>query len=75
MTPAVMNQLGLCMSYDKLERIEIGIAKHTIDMAGDYRASIPPVILSSKGIHGAMGNFDHKGNIRVLAAPTMLKRS
>ena len=31
----IMNRLGLCMSYDELERIDIGLAKRTIDMAGD----------------------------------------
>ena len=51
------------MSYAELERIDIGLAKRTIDMAGDYRVPIPPAILSFKVIHGAMDNFDHEENI------------
>ena len=58
----IMNRLGLCMSYDELERIDIGLEKRNIDMAGDYRVPIPPAILSSKVIHGVMDNFDHEEN-------------
>ena len=57
-----MNRYGLCMSYDELERIDIGLTKRTIDMAGDYRVPVAPTILPSKLIHGAMDNFDKEEN-------------
>lgn len=71
----IVNQLGLCMSYDELEIIEIGLAKHTVGIAGDYRASILPVILPSKVIHAEMDNFNYEEGIRVLATLTILKGS
>lgn len=71
----IVIRLGLSMSYDETERTDIALVKHSIDMSGDYRATIPQAILSSKVIHGAMDNFDHEENIRVLAAVTMCKRS
>ena len=63
------------MSYDELEIIEIGLAKHTVGIAGDYRASILPVILPSKVIHAEMDNFNYEEGIRVLATLTILKGS
>ena len=58
----IMNRMGLCMSYDELERVDIGLAHRTINAAGSHRVSIPPSIIPSILIHGAMDNFDHEEN-------------
>ena len=40
----IMNRLGLCMSYDKLERIDIGLATGSIESAGGNRVSFPRIL-------------------------------
>ena len=50
------------MSYDELERVDIGLAHHTINAAGSHRVPVPPSIIPSILIHGAMDNFDHEEN-------------
>ena len=51
--------MGFCISYDELERIDQGLARRTIDAAGENRVPIPELINNSNMIHGAMDNFDH----------------
>ena len=36
-----MNKLGLCISYDELERIDYGLAKRIIDAAESNRTPVP----------------------------------
>ena len=36
----IMNGLGLCMSYDELERIDIGLATLSIESAGEKRVLV-----------------------------------
>ena len=36
-----MNKLGLCISYDELERIDYGLAKRVIDAAESNRTPVP----------------------------------
>lgn len=38
----ITNPLGLCTSYDEVERIDTALAEHTIDMAGSHRVPVPP---------------------------------
>ena len=56
----ILNRLGLCSNYHDLARIDTGLAKHTIALAGLHRVPIPPSILPGSSIHGAMDNFDHE---------------
>ncbi|XP_057301781.1 uncharacterized protein LOC130636171 isoform X1 [Hydractinia symbiolongicarpus] len=58
----ILNRLGLCISYDDLERIDIGITQHTIDIAGTNRVPISKSVTSTSIIHGATDNFDHDEN-------------
>ena len=55
----IMNKLGLCISYDELERIDFGLAQRIIDTTGSNRTPVPLTIDNSAVIHGAMDNFDH----------------
>ena len=55
----ILNKLGLCISYDELEKIDFGLAQRVIDATGTNRTPVPPPIESSVLIHGAMDNFDH----------------
>lgn len=56
----VLNHLGLCMSYDELERQDHSLVCRTLKRNEKYRLPLPPVINSSIPIHGAMDNFDHE---------------
>ena len=55
----IMTKLGLCVSYDELQRIDFDHAKRIINATGSNRVPVPPSIDSSTVIHGAMDNFDH----------------
>ena len=55
----ILNRMGLCMSYDELQRIDMGLAQRTIDLAGDCRVPLPPVIQDGVMLHGAMDNYDN----------------
>ena len=57
-----MNHLGLCRSYEEVERIDIALVQHTIDMTGSYRVPVPSSIDLHELVHGAVDNFDHKEN-------------
>ena len=57
-----MNRLGLCISYDKMEKIDNGLAQRTINIAGVNRTPIPSIIKNNVLLHGAMDNFDHDEN-------------
>ena len=56
----IFNHLGLCISYDDLERVDICITQEVINLAGSYRVPVVKNITSSSIIHGAMDNFDHE---------------
>ena len=53
-----MNRLGLCMTYNELERIDIELATRSIESARENSVSVPENIENSIAIHGAMDNFD-----------------
>ena len=54
--------MGLCICYDELLRIDVGLAQHIIDLAGSNRVPVPSSFLSNHIIHEAMDNFDHEEN-------------
>ena len=56
----IANRLGPCSSYHDLARIDTGLAKHTIALAGPHRVPVPPSILQGSLIHGAMDNFNYE---------------
>ena len=58
----IFNHLGLCISYDDLERVDICITQEVINLAGSYRVPVAKNITSSSVIHGTMDNFDHEEN-------------
>ena len=58
----VYNRLGLCISYDDLERVDIAITQEIINLAGPNRVPVPKNINSSSIIHGAMDKSDHEEN-------------
>ena len=58
----MFNRLGLCISYDVLERVDIASTQEIINFAGPNKVPVPKNINSSSIIHGAMDNFDHEEN-------------
>ena len=58
----MFNRLGLCISYDDLERVDIAITQEITNLAGPNRVSVPKNTNSSSIIHDAMDTFDHEEN-------------
>lgn len=57
----VLNKLGLCVSYDEILRVDIGINELIIETAGSNRVPVSLPLNDDEGgeLHGAMDNFDH----------------
>ena len=59
----ILNKLGLCISYDELQRTDCSIMNRIINTAGSNRV---PVSLpfddddNESELHGSMDNFDHE---------------
>ena len=58
----MFNRLGLYISYDDLQRVDIVITQEIINLVGPNRVTVPKPINSSSVIHGAIGNSDHEEN-------------
>lgn len=58
----VINRLGLCNSYDELEKIDNYLANRTIRRADNDPVSVPASISSSALVQVGMGNFDDEEN-------------
>ena len=56
----IFNQLGLGISYDEVERVDIGSTQEIINLTGPNRVPVPKNMNSSSIIHGAMDYFDHE---------------
>ena len=57
-----MNRLGLCISYDEMEKIDTRLGQRTINTAG---VNLTPIFSTFKNnvlLHGAMDNFYHDEN-------------
>ena len=54
-----MIKLGLCISYNKLERIDYGPVQPNIDYTVWNRTPVPLTIDNSAVILGAIDSFDH----------------
>ena len=55
----IVNRLGLCISCDELERIDIGLATPSIESPGENEVPVPENIEKNFVIRGAMDNFDN----------------
>ena len=51
-------RLGLAVSYDEAQRIDMGIVQRTIESCGEHRVPVPSNIKSNMVIHAATDNFD-----------------
>ena len=58
----IMNRLGLCISYDEMEKIDTGLAQRTINTAGVNHTPIPSTIKNNVLLQGAMDSFGHDEN-------------
>ena len=58
----ILNKLGLCISYDELERIDCSLANEIIDSCIENKVPLPRTITSPSIIHGAIDKFDHNEN-------------
>ena len=58
----VMNRLGICISYDEMERIDFGLAENVIRRTETGKVPISPNIQQSMLVQGVMDNFDHEEN-------------
>ena len=52
--------LGLCISYDDLERVNMCQTQQLIKLAGSCRVPVPENIKRSSIIHGTTENVDHE---------------
>ena len=60
----IFNRIGLCRSYDEVEKIDSALAQRTISRAGLNHVPVPPSIQPKVLIQGAMDNFDHEENTK-----------
>ena len=60
----IINPMGLCQSYNEVERLDSGLAQRTFEKAGVHRVHIPPSIEHGILIQGTMDNFDHEENTK-----------
>ena len=56
--------MGLCRSYDEVEKIDSALAQHTISRAGLNHVPVPPSMQPKVRIQGTMDNFDHEENTK-----------
>ena len=52
--------MGLVISFDEIDRIDIGNTQEIINLTGPNRVPVPKNMNSSSIIHGAMDYFDHE---------------
>ena len=58
----VFNRLGLCISYDELERIDSSLANEIVHSCIENKVPLSPTITSASIIEGALVNFNHNEN-------------
>ena len=59
----IFNRLGICMSYDEVERQNYSLCMRTVDQAGTNHVPVPQSITPNVLVQGAMDSFDHGENI------------
>ena len=55
----IVNKIGLCISYNELQRIDFGLMKRVTSATGSNRVPISLSIDKKTLIHGVMDNFDY----------------
>ena len=58
----VFNRLGLCISYDELERIDSSLANEIVHSCIENKVPLSQTITSASIIEGALVNFNHNEN-------------
>ena len=58
----LLNRLGVSVSYDEVQREDMGLVQRTLDRTGSHRVPIPPSIKCGVTLHGATDNFDKNDN-------------
>ena len=56
----ILNRLGICMSYDEIERQNCSLSLRTIHMSGNENVPLPPSIVLGNVAQAAIDNFDHE---------------
>ena len=56
----ILNRLGICMSYDEVERQNCSLSLRTIHMSGNENVPLPPSIVPGNLVQAAIDNFDHE---------------
>ena len=56
----ILNRLGICMSYDEIERQNCSLSLRTIHMSGNENVPLPPSIVPGNLVQAAIDNFDHE---------------
>ena len=57
---AISYRLGLCVSYDEIERIDTSIVQRLIALTDPNRVPVPNYLDNETIIHGVTDNFDQK---------------
>ena len=55
----ILNKIGLCISYNDLQRIDFDLMNRVINVTGSNRVPVSFSIDKKTLIHGAIKNFDH----------------
>ena len=48
----MLQKLGLCKSYESLQRKDTALTERIVDQVGNNRVPVPPIIHSDNVIHG-----------------------
>ena len=56
----ILNRLGICMSYDEIERQNCSLSLRTIHMSGNENVPLQPSIVPGNLVQAAIDNFDHE---------------
>ena len=57
-----VQSIGIMLSYDDLERVDMAVTQEIINLAGPNKVPVPKNVNSSSNIYGAVDNFDHEEN-------------
>ena len=60
----IFNRMGLCRSYDEVEKLDSALAQRTFLRTGINHVPVSPSIQYAVLIQGAMDNFDHEENTK-----------
>ena len=55
----ILNKIGLCISFDQLQRIDFGIMKQVFNVKGSNRVPVSLSMDKKPLFHGGIDNFNH----------------